>query len=358
VAGRDVDQPLARHIENRPLGALEPFLHREMPSHIRCAGFAAKCFLRQDQHFSAARWGRLAVKPAVFVHTNHKQYVGALVSQYSFQRNSKNADKFDVKIIHSNDHAFLRAKEGQSFLRAGGQRVWQMEDLQSFTPLRFMVPELMGYEGQAVVVDPDVFAVGDVWELLARDMAGKAIMCRTRTGSKGASGGLATSVMLLDCAKLTHWQCEKQFNELFAGKRDYMDWILLRDEPPGSIGLFEDEWNDFDRLTPDTKLLHNTKRQTQPWKSGLPIDFTWADKKVEPLNPATWPRLIKRWQTSSQQTYKAHPDSNQERFFFGLLRECLDKGVVSEDLLREEMRQNHVRHDALEMLERTPPLAA
>jgi hypothetical protein len=35
-------------------GALEPFLHREMPSPIRCAGFAAKCFVRQDQHFSAA----------------------------------------------------------------------------------------------------------------------------------------------------------------------------------------------------------------------------------------------------------------------------------------------------------------
>ncbi len=223
------------------------------------------------------------MKPCVFIHTNHKQYIGALVSQYSFKRNSPNADKFDVNIIHSNDHPFLRAKEGQSFLRAGGMRVWHMEDLQSFTPLRFLAPELMGYEGRAVVVDPDVFAVGDVYELLTRDMAGKAIMCRTRTGSKGEGGGLATSVMLLDCAKLTHWRGEEQFNELFAGKRDYMDWILLHDEPKDSIGLFEDEWNDFDRLAENTKLLHNTKRQTQPWKSGLPIDFTWADKKVEPL---------------------------------------------------------------------------
>ena len=54
--------------------------------------------------------------------------------------------------------------------------------------------------------------------------------------------------------------------------------------------------------------------------------------------------------------YKAHPDQNQERFFFGLLKECLDKGLVSEDFLREEMRQNHVRHDALEVLARTPDL--
>ena len=56
--------------------------------------------------------------------------------------------------------------------------------------------------------------------------------------------------------------------------------------------------------------------------------------------------------------YSRHPDRNQERFFFGLLRECLEQGVVSEQHLREEMRQNHLRHDTLEVLEQTPPLAS
>jgi len=40
------------------------------------------------------------------------------------------------------------------------------------------------------------------------------------------------------------------------------------------------------------------------------------------------------------------------------LRECLLSGVVTEAMLREEMRRNHVRHDAFEVLDRTPPLAA
>jgi hypothetical protein len=56
--------------------------------------------------------------------------------------------------------------------------------------------------------------------------------------------------------------------------------------------------------------------------------------------------------------YEPHPDPNQERFFFSLLRECVDKGVVSESLLREEMARNHIRHDALQLLERARPLAA
>ena len=298
----------------------------------------------------------MASKPCVFIHTNHKQVVGALVSQYSLKRNSARPETFDVRVIHTDDYPFIRVREGERFLRNGIARVWRYEDLQSFTPLRFMPPELMGYEGRAVVIDPDIFAAGDISELLARDMEGKAIFCRPRSGNKGLSGCLATSVMLLDCAKLTHWRCEEQFNELFEFKRDYMDWICLQLEPRESIGLFEHKWNDFDRLTPETKLLHNTKRQTQPWKTGLPVDYTPADKKFKPLKPATW--LKRMGLTSKPKTYSRHPDPNQEQFFFGLLRECLDKGVVSEDMLREEMRHNHVRHDVFEVLDKTPPLAA
>ncbi|RIL07699.1 MAG: hypothetical protein DCC71_02210 [Proteobacteria bacterium] len=299
-------------------------------------------------------------KPCVFVHTNHRQYVGALVSQYSMRRNSKSPDAFDVRILHTQDHAFLRAREGQSYLRGGEQVVWRYEDLQSFTPLRFLPPEAMGYRGRAVVVDPDVFAVQDVFELLSRDMQGKSVLCRPRTGSKGLSGCLATSVMLLDCAKLTHWNVAQGFDELFEGKRDYMDWICLKLEPRETVGLLEDEWNDFDRLTPRTKMIHNTKRHTQPWKTGLPADFRPAPKGVHPLQPSTWLRPVKRLLQGSNVVshYAPHPDPNQERFFFGLLRECVEKKIVTEEMLREEMRRNHIRHDAFEVLERTPPLAA
>jgi hypothetical protein len=112
--------------------------------------------------------------------------IGALVAQYSIRRNSARAAEFDVRIIHTEDHAFLRAREGQYYLRGGRQRQWLMDDLQSFTPLRFMPPELMGYEGRAIVIDPDVFAVGDVFELLSRDMAGKALMCRARKARRAS----------------------------------------------------------------------------------------------------------------------------------------------------------------------------
>jgi hypothetical protein len=301
----------------------------------------------------------VADKPCVFVHTNHRQYVGAVVSAHSMRRNSAHADRFDVRILHTDDHPFLRAREGQSYLREGRQVVWRYDDLQSFTPLRFHAPAAMDFGGRAVIVDPDVFAVGDVWELLSRDMQGKAVCCRPRTGAKGLGGCMATSVMLLDCAQLRHWRVEEQFGELFAGKRDYMDWICLKGEPREAIGLLENEWNDFDRLTAETRLIHNTKRHTQPWKTGLPADFQPATKAVKAFEPATWLRPVKRLlRGGNEAAYAAHPDPNQERFFFGLLRECLEQGVVTEDLLREEMRRNHIRHDAFDVLERTSSHAA
>lgn len=58
-------------------------------------------------------------KPCIFVHTNHRQYVGALVSQYSMRRNARDPGAFDVQILDARDHAFLRAREGQTFLRNG-----------------------------------------------------------------------------------------------------------------------------------------------------------------------------------------------------------------------------------------------
>ena len=297
----------------------------------------------------------------VFIQTNHKQYVGALVAEYSLKRNSKHADKFSVQIIHHKDYPFFWAKEGQPYLRDGARRTWLNDDLQSFTLTRFMPPELMGYQGRAVVIDPDVFAVGDVWDLLSRDMEGKAVMCRPRSGRKGkAYGCLASSVMLLDCAKLPHWRVEEQFNDMFAFKRDYMDWICVKLDPRETIGILENEWNDFDKLTDKTKLLHTTKRKTQPWKTGLPVDFR-PPERVRGFSPQGWLQSARRHlfgEYGLMGHYKTHPDPNQEHFFFGLLKECLDKGIVTEELLQEEMRQNHVRHDAFEVIKRTPPLAA
>jgi hypothetical protein len=297
------------------------------------------------------------VKPCVFIHTNRAQLVGALVSAYSLTRNSSHAEAFDVRLLHREEHPFFLEREGKRYLRDGRWRTWHNDDLQSFTPLRFMPPELMDYTGRALVIDPDIFAVGDVFELLSRDMGDRAILCRRRSGWKKRDCW-ASSVMLLDNARLRHWHCEEQWGELFEGRRDYAEWICLRLEPEETIGLLENEWNDFDRLTERTRLLHNTRRWTQPWKTGLPVDFVPGDRATG-IPPVDWlMRKRREWlgDHALLGRYLRHPDRKQERFFFSLLRECMERKVISEDLLRQEIHHNHLRHDAFDVLDRTPAL--
>ena len=47
----------------------------------------------------------------------------------------------------------------------------------------------------------------------------------------------------------------------------------------------------------------------------------------------------------------------QQNLFFGLVQECLDNGMITEEMLSEAMQSNCVRHDALDVLKHTPPLS-
>lgn len=280
------------------------------------------------------------MKPCVFIQANDRQMLGAKIAAYSYKRNSRVPDSFDVRIMDVREAPRL-LQPGQSILRNGFTREWDPDDLQSFTPLRFAPPSLMGFEGRAIVTDPDCFGVGDVADLLNRDMMGKAIWAVARPGHNEDPDYIATSVMLLDCAKLKHWAFDQLLDDLFARKFDYIPWVQLKLEDRSTIGLLEREWNDFDKLTQSTKILHTTKRRTQPWKTGLPVDYTLREQ-------GPWDILRRMW----RRRYEQHPDRNQEAFIYSLLAEMLDQSVVTKDELISEMAANHIRHDSLDLIDR------
>ena len=289
------------------------------------------------------------MKPVVFIHTNDFQMLGAKLSKHSLERGSRHADRFEVRYLRYEEQPQLTGRVGQNYLRRRGKWVtWNDGNPQSFTPLRFLPPQAMGFQGRALVIDPDVFAVGDVWPLLDRDMAGKALMCR-RVEKPGTRPFLASSVMLLDCEKLRHWRWDEQIEEMFQGRRPYRPWINLELEPEENIGTFEARWNDLDHLDDSTVLLHFTRRLTQPWKTGLPLGAVEEGKTAS--KGRTWiDRLLGR-----EPKHRRNPDPRQERFFFELLADALEAGVVSGEELSREVSDRNVRPDVFEVLARYSP---
>jgi hypothetical protein len=290
------------------------------------------------------------MKPTVFIHTNKTQLLGAKISAYALQRASRHADEFNVQLIELENYPHLLNYEGHAFARDGEQVAWHYAEMQSFTLLRFLPPQLMNYEGRSIVIDPDIFAIGDVWELLSRDMEGKSVMARKK------GDAWATSCMLMDNAKLTSWKWEQQVDEMFAGHRDYQKWVNLALEPAGSIGVLEDVWNDFDHLDEHTKCVHNTRRITQPWRTGLPFHDLHQTAASREKKQKSLKYKVRALLGKQKDTHRPHPDKRQQDFFFGLVSECLEKGIVSKELLQTEITEGRLRADAFEVISSTPTL--
>jgi hypothetical protein len=301
-----------------------------------------------------------AVKPCVYVTANARELLPAHVAGFCLRQASGDAAAFDVRILEVERFPELAAREGRMYLRDGRRRVWRNSDHQSFGPLRFAPPVLMGYAGRALVIDPDVYAVGDVLALFRRDMANHAIMCR-RYGRSGREGDFASSVMLLDCGKLVDWRWTDRLDAMFAGTLDYRTWHALRTEPAGRVGLLEPEWNDFDRRGPDTRMVHLTGRLTQPWRTGLPVEpehfgsdpaFLRRELGPRPYSLTWWWWRLRGHRRVGRWHYARHRDALLETFFFDRLRECLDAGVVTEALIQEEVTRQHIRPDTFALLRR------
>ncbi len=276
-----------------------------------------------------------------FIQTNNKQLLGATLAKYAIQKNA--TQPIVVEIINVDEIDTFKKFSGKSFLRNGKERVYDSTDLQSFTISRFMPPELMGFSGKAIVIDPDIFICEDIHQLFNTDMQGHAIMaCK-----KGNTWD--TSVMMLDCKQLRHWRVEDIISRLSSKDLDYADLFKLNYEnSKGMILEMSRAWNSLDKLNGDTKALHTTNRLTQPWKTGLPIDFT---RNKMPRFLGIIPReLIHKILGKYNTHYLPHPDKKIIEFFFALLREALKEKVITEDFLHREIKLGHVRKDMFKEL--------
>lgn len=282
------------------------------------------------------------MKNTVFIHTNNKQRLGALIAKHAILSRLTDPSSITIQFINVDELPVFKNFVGTDYLFSKTEhRTYKKDDLQSFTLARFMPPELMGYEGKAVVMDPDVFALCDIDELFSTNLNGNALAaCRKKDAWD-------TSVMLMDCSKLKHWNISATLKSLNNQTTNYRDVMTLRNEVV-HIQELSRVWNDLDEYTPTTRMIHMTGRLTQPWKTGLPIDFTRnKTKKIFGIIPR---EPIYKLLGKIDSHYQPHPNKAIENLFFGLVAQALQDGAITKNDIEYEISEKNIRSDFYQQL--------
>ena len=126
----------------------------------------------------------------------------------------------------------------------------------NFSCFRWAIPELCDFSGRAIYLDVDQLVLKDIREMWELDLRGAN--CLTIRPER-------TDVMIMDCSKFNQpwWPKTKDMKPSGKSQRYYR--ILVQEH--GQIGQLHGKYNclDGDGLSEETRLIHYTKMDTQPW---------------------------------------------------------------------------------------------
>ncbi len=288
----------------------------------------------------------------VFIHTNDKQLFGAHISKYSILKCNLSLKENDIEIINVDSNSFFDSTYDRSIIRGGKKYLWDKNDLQSFTLLRFLPPSLMNFEGYSMVIDPDIFAVNNFINKFENFEKDKLIMARSNPNSKK---GLATSLMIFNNKLCEELDLEKKVNSVLSGEFDYSDLMNLTFLEENKFSTLPKEWNSFDELDNETIFLHTTTRITQPWKTGLKVDFQQNYPKFRyKIIPNFLFKILKEILTRKKHPpytkYIEHPNQNIQDYFFTLVSGALKENFIDKELINYNIKKHYVRSDIYKYL--------
>ena len=277
----------------------------------------------------------------IFICTSNDQALAAKVSKHSFEKHL--IGNIDVEIIHNEKIPYLEAIFEKNYKRNNNIEVFNKDDMQSFTLARFYVPELMNYDGIALVIDPDIFLVNEARFLEHKSLNYDDFDIFCRKNINGNSW--ASSAMILNCKKLKHWDLKNIIESLIEFNSDYYELINLINE---SANIFEltKSWNDFDNFNESSILLHLTQKDTQPWRVGLKLE-SYIPPIMGFLPRAPIYKLLGRDLTIGRN----HPNKEITKLFLSLFSECVSRNIISHDDINKNIDIGYLRTDIYELIQ-------
>ena len=218
----------------------------------------------------------------IFIGTQANQYVPQRVLEYSIRKHT------------SADLDIRPTAQAGSIERRGGTK---------FGFVRFLVPQLCGYEGRAIYLDADQLMLGDVRELIdALDEDHSLAVVKQPEGTfagKPVEPRNETSVMVLDCAKLKDWDPDRLFENVVPNDREpgpgqirYKSFMRLEWMDPAQIQALDPRWNHYNTLRDDSRNVHFSHVREQPWKRPRhPLRPFWESWLAEALEAGALNRV-------------------------------------------------------------------
>lgn len=148
----------------------------------------------------------------------------------------------------------------------------------NFSCYRWAIPELCDFQGRAIYLDVDQLVLKDISQMWNLDMQDKAIL--TIRPEK-------TDVMLMDCSKFTKdWWPKVKWMKA-SGKHQMQYRKLVQNK--NLIGPLDGIYNclDGNGFSEDTRLIHYTKMNTQPWHPA-PESMDYKPHKIPEMENLWW----------------------------------------------------------------------
>ena len=275
----------------------------------------------------------------IYIQSNRIQEIAAKVSSETF-----NSFGLSSKIVFVEDYKEITKYFGKSYLRKGKKVIFK-DDLQSFTLLRFLIPELSDSKSPIMIIDPDIFAIKNPISILNEIKNDQKLYC-TFIDNKPR-----TEMMVLN-PKSKFWSFEKILKDLFDLKIDYDDLFKLKFLSYSSLEKLDRKYNSLDEINYETVLLHTTNRKTQPWKEGLKIDFeVHASKFNKFCNYFKKIIGLKYNEEIIGNYYKKHPNNEVIDYLVKIFNNAYKNNVISKDDLLNSSKKRYISNDFLKKLE-------
>ncbi len=231
----------------------------------------------------------------VFVGCTKRQLLPFLVLRHTIMSTTKDSSSVDVVPMYEHAGMIPKVRRKKSRPRT------------PFSFQRFLMPYLCMYSGKAVYLDSDMLVFSDVQKLVDSPMGSASVLTPPKDGR-----GAQFAVMVVDCGAV-RWDIKVICERLEAGALSYETLMSLSGLGVTVSTSLSRRWNDLDKYYEDTKLLHYTRMEMQPWLvKGHPLERIWAMK----------------------------------------LRDAVVAGDVHVNLIKKEVGLGHVRPGVLKMVKR------